>query len=50
MEFVKGKFPKLLGLWLMLVALVAVACGGAAEPTIAPQATEAPQTNWLKSL
>ena len=44
MEFVKGKFPKILGLWLMLVALLAVACGGAAEPTTAPQATVAAQT------
>ena len=43
---VKPRFPQLLGLGLMLVALLAVACGGTAAPTTAPpaaQATEAPQ-------
>ena len=42
-----GKFPQILGLGLMLVALLAVACGEAAAPTSPPpavQATEAPQT------
>ena len=42
-----GKFPQILGLGFMLVALLAVACGGAAAPTSPPpavQATEAPQT------
>ena len=38
--FGEGKFPKILGLGLMLVALLAVACGGAAPPTPPPPAAQ----------
>jgi len=43
--FSKGKprLSRLLGLGLMLVALLAVACGGGAEPTSAPPTTAPPQ-------